>query len=40
MQAGKDTRNTRTLTGYVYNTVTISDEDTEDDILRKITEGA
>jgi len=24
----------------VYNTVTVSDEDTEDDILRKITEGA
>lgn len=28
------------LYDYVYNTVTVSDEDTEDDILRKITEGA
>ena len=27
------------LYDYVYNTVTVSDEDTEDDILRKITEG-
>ena len=28
------------LYDYVYNTVTVSYEDTEDDILRKITEGA
>lgn len=28
------------LYDYVYNTFTVSDEDTEDDILRKITEGA
>lgn len=28
------------LYDYVYNTVSVSDEDTKDDILRKITEGA